>query len=267
MSASRRRAHCPCQQGIDDAVDPTPRPVITLVHGTWAGHTWVHKKKTKKSGPRSASRLLKRIELSGKEHLLPPQTEDLYDALKRRAPNAHIYRFCWSGGNSNTKRLKAADELRAYLHKLIAKYPEAHHFVVSHSHGGTVSLYAMKDQSLARKITGIISLATPFLHFNRRKFPGYVLYWNAAIFFLSVIVTVTGLSGFNDGGNVIRLISFPSPWWWLAAVVVAAGLIGTGVIFASALLYRGSEFGPASLLGLRNERVVAQEIERLRLPA
>lgn len=266
MFSRFRRKGCPCQTQLDDVVDEAVVPVITLVHGTWAQHTWVRKKKDRASRDVSASEILKRFGSQESKKASPPQTEDLYDALRRRIPSARIHRFCWSGGNSNTKRLKAAAELQAYLKRLLSKYPNGRHFLVGHSHGGTVSLYALKDPALGDDLAGVVTLATPFLHFNRRPLPGFILWWNAAIQVISLTVMVVGLSGFDDGGNVIGAIQFPSPWWWLAASVVASGLIGAGLIVVSALMYRGSEFGPMSLLGLRDEQTITEEVARLRLP-
>jgi hypothetical protein len=41
--------------------------------------------------------------------------------------------------------------------------PTSLHFIVAHSHGGMVALYALRDQALAAKIDGLITLSTPFL--------------------------------------------------------------------------------------------------------
>lgn len=68
--------------------------------------------------------------------------------------------FTWSGSNSAEARSEAAAGLRTYLGEQIASAPEARHFVVAHSHGGTVTVDAL-DGSLT--LAGIVTLGTPFL--------------------------------------------------------------------------------------------------------
>jgi hypothetical protein len=84
-------------------------------------------------------------------------------------------RFCWTGGNSHTDRLEAGEALKERLHGLTKKFPNSRHFVVGHSHGGNVMLYAMKDKSLADRVTGLVTLATPFITVRRRKLHPLVL--------------------------------------------------------------------------------------------
>jgi hypothetical protein len=44
----------------------------------------------------------------------------------------------------------------------VREYPNAHHFVVAHSHGGNVAMYALADESLASRVSGVVCLGTPF---------------------------------------------------------------------------------------------------------
>ncbi|MBU0964910.1 MAG: hypothetical protein KKA54_00890 [Proteobacteria bacterium] len=69
----------------------------------------------------------------------------------------------WSGLNNVTARKKAKEELINHLHKLQDRYRhKANYFVVAHSHGGNVALYAIRDAKLKYPV-GIACLATPFL--------------------------------------------------------------------------------------------------------
>lgn len=92
-----------------------PHCVVTLVHGTFATDAeWTQ--------PQSA--------LS--RHL----TKALGCAVTFPRP------FLWSGSNSHRARLVAGENLAEYLRDSIKQYPDSLHFIVAHSHGGNVALYA-----------------------------------------------------------------------------------------------------------------------------
>ena len=115
---------------------------VTLVHGTWG----------KKSGwTRSGS--------------------ILWDYLKLHiADELVISRFEWTGRNSPSARARAGQELRQHLTNAISQYPDAKQFIVTHSHGGNVALYALRDESVLAQITGLVCLSTPFLYAQERPF-------------------------------------------------------------------------------------------------
>jgi hypothetical protein len=52
------------------------------------------------------------------------------------------------------------------------------HYVIGHSHGALVALYALRDASLAQRIEGVVSLSTPYLVARERELS--VLGWAAA---------------------------------------------------------------------------------------
>lgn len=110
----------------DRDVMPTPeRPqtVITLVHGTWARRArWT----------RPDSRLC--------------------SALREGLPHVLFERFIWSGSNSITSRESAARALAEQLRALVSRFPTANHYVIAHSHGGNIAMYA-----LARTISAPVS--------------------------------------------------------------------------------------------------------------
>ena len=81
--------------------------------------------------------------------------------------------FRWSGGNSILARRSAARRLRSQLLQTIEAEPDAQHFIVGHSHGGTISFYALRDDDLRRRVSGVICLSTPFPVARRRDLGEY----------------------------------------------------------------------------------------------
>src|SRR5688572_1167715 len=128
----------------DRDVMPTPeRPqtVITLVHGTWARRArWT----------RPDSRLCR--------------------ALSEGLPYVLFERFSWSGSNSITSRELAACALAEHLRRLVSRFPTANHYVIAHSHGGNIAMYALREDDLRARI-GVVCLSTPFLHVRPRVVP------------------------------------------------------------------------------------------------
>jgi hypothetical protein len=125
----------------DDKIEGDPQIVITLVHGTGArGAAW-----TARNSPLRSS---------------------LSSALNNRA--AYVC-FAWSGKNSIRARRASAILLRQRLYELMHSYPRAQHFVVGHSHGGSIILEAL-DAKIGGQIAGIVCLATPVLIMRRRHF-------------------------------------------------------------------------------------------------
>lgn len=113
---------------------------IVLEHGTWArGAAWT----------REDSKLCQRL----------------------RADVGAPVRFCpytWSGGNSHADRLDAAVGLGTRLRELAEACPSEKRFIVGHSHGGNVACYALRDGRIRTSVTGVVCLATPFVHVESR---------------------------------------------------------------------------------------------------
>jgi hypothetical protein len=126
---------------IDNDHRPPNYYVITLVHGTWAPDaTWIQ----------PGSKLRIRLEQHlGQKTVFSPYT--------------------WAGSNSYEARLRAGADLRQHLLQLCETHPDAEHYVVAHSHGGNVALYALRDAQLAQRISGVITMCTPFLTTRARK--------------------------------------------------------------------------------------------------
>jgi hypothetical protein len=79
-----------------------------------------------------------------------------------------IRRFPWSGANRNSDRIEAGKKLADALSENLASYPDAAHFVIAHSHGGNLALYALHDSRLQERLSGIICMNTPFISATRR---------------------------------------------------------------------------------------------------
>ena len=121
------------------ALPENPDVVITLVHGTWGRHTpWTN------------------------------VTSPLCRALLDLGDRVALVPFGWSGRNRAEARSRASEQLRVRLAELVARYPGASHYVIAHSHGGNIALYALRDWHLSDRIAGIVCLSTPFLCLRRR---------------------------------------------------------------------------------------------------
>lgn len=119
--------------------------VITLVHGTWAGtRGWV-----------ATGSFLRR-------------------ELQERFPDVTFRAFQWAGTNTHAARTAAGTRLAQFIRDGSAQHPHAQHFIVAHSHGGNVALYAMQDPAARDLVSGIATLGTPFIHVRRRDRGPYI---------------------------------------------------------------------------------------------
>jgi hypothetical protein len=85
--------------------------------------------------------------------------------------NVTFREFLWTGANTHEARTEAGARLAQFLRDGHAQHPDARHYVIAHSHGGNVALYAMRDPAAREIVSGIVTLATPFIHARRRD-PG-----------------------------------------------------------------------------------------------
>jgi hypothetical protein len=206
-----------------------PRHVITLIHGTFAKNAaWI----TEKSA------------------LAVALQEKLDGGVK-------IFPFNWSGRNSHSARSNATDELQKELRGRLTEYRSANHFLIGHSHGGNVALSAMSDPEIASGITGIVTMATPFIVARDRDIgPEQSGYLAAAL-----LVLLIGAEYF-----FLR-------WLWSAtqsfgACVVA--LILMGPLIGSAILAVARRwYGFASKLRLKLElpKIARERLLVIRSPA
>lgn len=124
--------------------------VVVLVHGTFAPEAaWTQ----------PGSRLRKML------------SEQLGENL------VHIEVFNWPGlfkkfNNSHFARLKAGMRLSKRLKQLQKEYTNAKIFIIGHSHGGNVALYALRDYGLRESIGGVVTFSTPFIECAERNITG-----------------------------------------------------------------------------------------------
>jgi len=84
----------------------------------------------------------------------------------------------------------------------LQKYPGARHFIIAHSHGGNVVLYAVRESPLMRsQLGGLVFLSTPFLHVERRDQSVYLSAWIVLGVLLSMFLTV-----------LVKRQLFPASW-------------------------------------------------------
>ena len=125
---------------VTSGINVTEPVVVTLIHGTFAPEaSWVR------------------------------EGSELRKAIAKAFPDAvEFRRFVWSGGNSISARQAAAAELRGQILADPVMAEGARHFLVAHSHGGNIALYALRDPQVRERITGVATLATPFLIAKKR---------------------------------------------------------------------------------------------------
>lgn len=102
------------------------------------------------------------------------KTSLLSKTLLAHFPNAQLLPFNWSGHNSHSARINAGSRLSEYLRDLRTDDPSRPCFVVTHSHGGMVLLYALSQKSTQESIDGCVFLGTPFLMTRRRSLGAYI---------------------------------------------------------------------------------------------
>src|SRR6185295_4468140 len=121
------------------------RYVITLVHGTFAT-----------SAP-----------------WLEPDSPLSTTLRKRLGDGLKVVPFRWSGNNSPRARRQASAKLAKQLAGQVDSHPGAQHYLVGHSHGGTVAVSAAVISGVLDRIAGIVCLATPFIVARERDLGRY----------------------------------------------------------------------------------------------
>ena len=176
--------------------------VLTLVHGTWPNPDgWV------------AARSFLRRELASR----------LGEVIFRE--------FSWDGTNTQTARTEGGASLARFIRAGQDTYPDARHFVIAHSHGGNVALYAMQDAAARRAVDGIVTLATPFLFTRRRNLRPHadVMAWVllgvlalAALALIDVLGVRYGFPGWLLGSALVMVKTSPGFATWLVKAGTAA---------------------------------------------
>lgn len=122
----------------DMRVSSRPPLLVTLVHGTFA-----------RAAPWTRDGSVLRSEIS--------------EALRALGREVVFDTFDWSGRNTHKARIKAGYQLAAHIRALRARHPQCPHFIVAHSHGGNVALFAHKHLDTDMHALGVATLGTPFI--------------------------------------------------------------------------------------------------------
>ncbi|MFA6243033.1 MAG: hypothetical protein WC655_19000 [Candidatus Hydrogenedentales bacterium] len=76
--------------------------------------------------------------------------------------------FEWTGKNTLSARMNGAAKLKEHFAHLQHEHPNAKHYIIAHSHGGNVAMYAMNDPGVASLVSGVVCMSTPFIFATRR---------------------------------------------------------------------------------------------------
>ena len=93
---------------------------------------------------------------------------DFSNELRKHLPGVVIRRFQWSGNNSPSARHLASLELLCYLETISNEFCGCEHYIVAHSHGGSVALHCLQNVELQPHVAGVICMNTPFLKYAPR---------------------------------------------------------------------------------------------------
>ncbi|HEX7828210.1 MAG TPA: hypothetical protein VF787_01080 [Thermoanaerobaculia bacterium] len=129
--------------------------VVILVHGTWG------KKSDWHTDPESPLRKSMQESLG---------CDVCHDDTSRHCC-VTFERFLWSGANNVPARLKAGKKFRKYLRAIREEYPDATMHAITHSHGGNVAMYALRDTDSIEQsqlLASLTCLSTPFVHASPR---------------------------------------------------------------------------------------------------
>ena len=173
--------------------------LLTLVHGTWPNpHGWV-----------SARSFLRR-------------------ELASRLGDVTFREFSWAGTNRHAARTEGGASLARFIRDGHDEYPGARHFVIAHSHGGNVALYAMRDPVAREAVDGIVTLATPFISARRRKLRPHsnVLAW--AVLGISALLALVAIDAMN--------VRYGAPGWLLGSAIL---MVNTRPALATWLIVAG----------------------------
>jgi hypothetical protein len=98
----------------------------------------------------------------------------LCTALRVRFPSAEFFPFTWNGRNSHSARIASGKRLAEFLQALKAEGSGHPCYVIAHSHGGNVVLYALSQPSAEACVDGCVFLGTPFINTRRRDLALYL---------------------------------------------------------------------------------------------
>lgn len=151
--------------------ESNPSYLFTLIHGTFAANsTWVNDHEHDNPDGFRA-RLKAALNKPTSFSATPPWGSTLITRRWRDLTNA--------------SRLNGADNLRRHILSL-PRQNKQKHFLVAHSHGGNVAMYAMQDKAVQERVDGLICISTPFLYPRRRPLSILALTLSLAIMTVGV---------------------------------------------------------------------------------
>jgi hypothetical protein len=171
------------------------------------------------------------------------------DSELRKHIEAHLpgrvvfHRFRWSGLPSHFERDRAARDLRARLLKCVHNSEAAHHHcVISHSHGGNVVCYALRDApELVDRIDRIIKLSTPFLWVRSSNLSLFGLLSAYGVFLVAAIAVFLLAIGWALGpstpGEFLDLLRDVSAHQWSYKYWIAVLIMGLTFAFFGGAAY------------------------------
>lgn len=119
----------------------------------------------------------------------------------------------WSGRNSHAARLHAGHRTAAWLRARHKRYPAERPVIIAHSHGGNVVGYALRELKDQSWIAGVIMLATPHIHIDKRNVRNIVLPLRVLVTFatmlflpLAVVVPLVLFGGIDEPGVTLAAL-------------------------------------------------------------
>jgi hypothetical protein len=133
-------------------------------------------------------------------------------------PRLRFERFEWSGKNSHLARCQAARELCTHILGVHGRLPTEPHFLVAHSHGGNIGLYALRSPDVRLLVRGIVTMSTPFIVCRPRDLGSAPLRAMAVLCSLFYILAMCSLLHSEQWG-LFALLSVGTP---IALVLIVA---------------------------------------------
>ena len=120
----------------------------------------------------------------------------------------------------------AATELASHLTQLKREHPDFHQFLICHSHGGNVALFALSHLDASRTINGVVTLGTPFITCHRRALSETTrtLKWTTwlSVYLLWVLIYAFICIGI---ANTYRGLLGKMLWWSYTLLFLASTLL------------------------------------------
>jgi pimeloyl-ACP methyl ester carboxylesterase len=98
-------------------------------------------------------------------------TSDFCTSLQRQLGGSVKFDiFNWSGFNLHRARIVAGERLAARIRRVASSSPGTKIVLIGHSHGGNVIRYAFRRPDVASLVSGVVTLATPFIAIAPRRY-------------------------------------------------------------------------------------------------